>query len=390
MKVFCLGGAGKIAREAALDLVHFGEFEKVTIGDYDETAARKVAEWLDNPVVDWVKIDVTRVQETVKMLEPYDIVMDGTTISLNRFSTECIAKGNCHGINLNGFGEEYKFDDLFKANGKVMIPGFGMTPGTTNMMAVQACKKLDVIDAIRVSHGSFRPIAFSKSITETTTYEYDPNLPGRVVYEDGELKQVLPFARPRVIELPAPYPALEQYIIPHSETFTLSQWLKSTGRDAGLIEVRGSWPKPNMQLVRALYDWGFLKNEQIKVNGTEIGIMDCISNYLINSKKGQHTELYGYALHVEVEGEQQGKKIRKTLTHTHPASDGSVKGWEKLRSYTRCVGIPMSIGVILIAQGRINCGKGAVIPEHVFNPEDVFEELAKREIHVHEREEFIQ
>ena len=29
-------------------------------------------------------------------------------------------------------------------------------------------------------------LAFSASITETTTYEYDPALPGRVVFEDGE------------------------------------------------------------------------------------------------------------------------------------------------------------------------------------------------------------
>ncbi|MCG8307424.1 MAG: saccharopine dehydrogenase NADP-binding domain-containing protein [Cytophagales bacterium] len=387
MKVFCLGGAGKIAREAALDLVQFGNFEKITIGDYDENAAREVAEWLKNPVVDWVKIDITNTNEAVERMKPYDIVMDGTTISLNKQSTRCIAQANCHGINLNGFGEEYEYDEIFKANGKIMVPGFGMTPGTTNMMAVYACNRLDGLDAVRVSHGSFRPIAFSKSITETTTYEYDPELPGRVVYENGRLKQVPPFARPRIIELPPPYPALEQYIIPHSETFTLSKWLKNNGRDAGLIEVRGSWPEENMKLIKALYHWGFLKNEKITVNGSEAGIMDCIAQYLIHSEKGQKTQLYGYALHVEVEGSKDGRKKRYTLTHTHPSSDGSVEGWEGLRSYTRCVGIPMAIGVILIAAGKTKRITGAVIPEEVFMPEDIFNELAKRGIHINIEED---
>jgi hypothetical protein len=34
--------------------------------------------------------------------------MDGTTIALSDQSTACIAKAGCHGINLNGFGQEHK------------------------------------------------------------------------------------------------------------------------------------------------------------------------------------------------------------------------------------------------------------------------------------------
>jgi saccharopine dehydrogenase-like NADP-dependent oxidoreductase len=38
MKVLCLGGAGKICREAAYDLVEFSDFQTITIGDYNEKA----------------------------------------------------------------------------------------------------------------------------------------------------------------------------------------------------------------------------------------------------------------------------------------------------------------------------------------------------------------
>jgi lysine 6-dehydrogenase len=119
-KVFCLGGAGKIAREAALDLVQSEQFEKITIGDNNDKAACEVAEWLNNSVVDWVKIDINNTAEAVKLMKPYDIVMDGTTISLNRQSAKCIAQAGCHGINLNGFGEEYEYKELFKS--QVFIP----------------------------------------------------------------------------------------------------------------------------------------------------------------------------------------------------------------------------------------------------------------------------
>lgn len=382
MKVLCLGGAGKICREASLDLVQFSSFDEITIGEYEEAAGREVVQWLDDPRVDFKRVDVRNQASAVGIMQGYDIVMDGTTITLNGLSTACIAEAGCHGINLNGFGEEYQYDSIFKAKGRTHVPGFGMTPGITDMMARYAIDRLDTVDTVRISHGAFRPIAFSASITETTSYEYDPRLQSRVVYEDGEFIQVPPFARPLDVELPAPYGTHPQYIIPHAETKTVAAYLEVQGKRARLIEVRGTWPPKNMQLVRALYDWGILRNEKIKIAGAEIGIMDAVSAYLMQYSVGQETELYGYALHVEATGTKEGRQLRYLLTHTHPASDGSVAGWEKLRAYTRCVGIPMGIAAQIVARGRVKT-TGVVMPEFAFDPEEIFRELEKRQILIH-------
>ena len=382
MKVLCLGAAGKISRESTLDLVQYSDFEKITIGDYDEKAGREVAEWLDDPRVDFKKMDIHDREATVKAMKEYDMVMDGTTISLNDLSTSCIAEAGCHGINLNGFGSEYKYDELFKKYNRTFVPGFGMTPGVTNMMAKYAADQMESVATVRVSHGAYRPIAFSASITETTTTEYDPLFPGRTVYENGEFIQVPPFARPREIRLPEPYGTNPQYIIPHSETVTLAQYLAN--KNVKLIEVRGTWPPKNMALIKALYEWGFMHNPKVKVQGMEINIMDAVGAYLMQAPEGQTTDLYGYALHVEVVGTRNGERVKHTLWHTHPASDGSVEGWEKLRAYTRCVGIPMGIGATLIAKGKVGA-LGAVIPEVAFDPRDVFSELEKRKIMIHEK-----
>jgi len=120
------------------------------------------------------------------------------------------------------------------------------------------------------------------------------------------------------------------------------------------------------------------------VDGTHVGILDTIASYLLQSKEGQTTDLYGYALHVEVTGSREEKKYRHILTHTHPAADGSVKGWEKLRAYTRCVGIPMSIGAQMIARGQVQ-GSGVIAPELAFEPSAVFTELAERGIIIHKK-----
>jgi saccharopine dehydrogenase-like NADP-dependent oxidoreductase len=382
MKILCLGGAGRICREAILDLVEFSNFEQITVADVNEVEGRNVVVWLNDPRVDFAKLDVRDHAATVARMRGYDVVMDGTTIALNSLSTACIAEAGCHGINLNGFGEEDASDPVFRRHNKTCVPGFGMTPGTTQMMAMHAANQLDTVESVRVSHGAYRPIAFSASITETTRYEYDPNLPSRVVYEDGKFVQVPPFARPRNVELPPPYGTSPEYIIPHAETKTLAKNLAHKG--VRLIEVRGTWPQRNMQLISALCDWGFMRNDMVLVNGQQFGIMEAIAAYLMQSREGRETELYGYALHVEVVGTREGKSFRHTLWHTHPASDGSQPGWEKLRAYTRNVGIPMSIGAQMLACG-LTKKTGVITPEEAFEPQAVFAELQKRQILVHEK-----
>ncbi len=88
-----------------------------------------------------------------------------------------------------------------------------------------------------------------------------------------------------------------------------------------------------MQLVRALYDYGILRNDQVEINGKEIGIMDCIAKYLLQSKEGQETEIYGYALHVEVIGMKNNEKQRRVLyPYTPVILMDLIVGWEKLKS----------------------------------------------------------
>jgi len=292
-----------------------------------------------------------------------------------------MAEAGVHGINLNGLSNEWSFDQTFQDLGKTFVPGFGMTPGTTNLMAMRAANQLDSVEEVYVSHGAFRPIAFSAAITETTRMEYEPDLASRVVFEDGELVQVPPFARPKDVALPEPFGTHPQYIIPHPETLTLSRSL--AGRGVRLIEVRGTWPPKNMALLRALYDWGFLRNDTVDVGGAQVGVLDAIGAYLQQAEEGRETELYGYALHVEVVGTRDGRRVRHVLTNRHPPSDGSVEEWAGLRAYTKSVGIPMSIGAQLIAAGKAKA-VGAVAPETAFDPGEFFAELAKREIRIHE------
>lgn len=380
MKILCVGGAGAICREAVRDLAKTSDFDRITVADLNEAAVTALASELDDSRVDTRVLDVTDQDAATALMADYDIVMDGTPISMNDAVTQCMVKANVHGINLNGLSTEWSYDEAFKANGKTFVPGFGMTPGTTNLMAMQAADLLEEVDTVRISHGAFRPFAFSEGIAETTCVEYDPRLESRLVYQNGEFVQVPPFSRPLDVELPLPFGTHTQYVIPHPETRTLATSLADKG--VRLIEVRGTWPPKNMQLLRALYDWGFLRNDPIPVDGGELGIMDAVARHLCRSEEGTTTELYGYALHVEVTGRSMGRGYGHILTTTHPPSDGSEEGWEGLLAYTKCVGLPLSVGAQFIAAGKSKAA-GAVPPEQAFEPGEVFAALAERKIEVH-------
>ena len=382
MKIFCLGAAGRICREAVHDLVTHSEFEQIVLGDYDLSAAEEVKSRLNDRRLSAVKVDVRNVPETAALMRGFDVVMDGTRITLNGHSTEAIARAGCHGVNLNGFGAEDQWAHLFHEAGRAFVPGFGMTPGLTQMMAMRAAGEMDRVEEVFVSHGAFRPIAFSPAILETTVYEYAPDLPSRVVFENGRLLQVPPFSRPKKILLPEPFGETVQYIIPHSETLTLAKALEPKG--VRLIEVRGTWPAPNMSLLKGLHEYGILSNPKVRFKGAEAGLMSLIGDHLLACEAGRTTSLYGYALHVEVTGSRAGQRKRAVLTHTHPASDGSVPDWAGLRAYTRNVGIPLAIAAEYLARGRVK-KTGVLIPEEAFVPEEIFAELGQRSIFVHEQ-----
>jgi saccharopine dehydrogenase-like NADP-dependent oxidoreductase len=381
MKVFCLGGAGAITREAIRDLLDHLDVETVVIGDCDEQMGKEVVAWLDNPRVSFRKVSVEEGGLLAKLMSDFDLVMDGTPISVNSHSTALIAQARVHGINLNGMSDEWNHDQTFKTNKKTFVPGFGMTPGVTNLMALHAANQMDTVAEVFISHGSFRPIAFSRAIAETTVLEYDPELPSRIVFQDGKFRQLPPFCRPKLIKLPDPFGEQVQYIIPHPETLTLAKSLEH--KSVKLIEVRGTWPPQNMALLRALYDFGILRNPVVEVDGVEVGVLDAVVAHLLQSPEGTTTSLYGYALHVEVKGTKDGNTVSRVLTTTHPPSDGSVAEWKGLRAYTRSVAIPFSVGAQMILEGKARA-IGTVAPEQAFDPSEVFEQLGKRGVLIHE------
>jgi saccharopine dehydrogenase-like NADP-dependent oxidoreductase len=68
-----------------------------------------------------------------------------------------------------------------------------------------------------------------------------------------------------------------------------------------------------------------------------------------------------------------------TYHNDHPSQEE----WGGKRAYFKNVGIPLSIGVQMIARGQVD-RKGVLPPELAFSSQPFFDELARRGIQIHE------
>ena len=379
MNILCVGGAGQIGREAVIDLLEHSDFEKIVIGDVEEKNALKLIKQLGDKRLDFTTVDITDPEKSASIFRNFDVVFGSLPIKYDDLFVSAVVKAGVSGLDITGMGKTYfQYDGEAKNKDIIFVPGVGMTPGTTNVLARYICDQMDEVNEIYISHGAFRAIALSPGLSSTTFIEYDPDIPDRVIYENGKYIKVPPFHGEKLIELPEPFGVLPQYIIPHPECFTLPRYIKGVKR----IEVRGTWPSKNMHFVRALYDYGFLRNEKIKIEGIEIGALDFIMSYLSKVPEGKESDIWGYSLHVEVTGKRNGRKAKHIVTTASPS--GNLPGWEGARAYTRSVGIPLSIGAQLISKGRIK-EKGIVAPEGAFDPVEFIGELRKRGIRIFEK-----
>jgi len=381
MKVLVLGGAGAICSEATKDLSLTSNFSEIAIGEIDIKKAKALAAELNDSRVSIVEINVENTEKLINLMKDFDIIVNGLPFKYDEKVTEAAIVAKVNGLDVSGLQDLEKHNEEAKKAGIIYIPGVGATPGVTNLLAKYAANNLDEVYEIQISHAAYRSLAPSPGLLDTTLWEYDPTVKDRCYYENGKYIYVPPFSGGKIVEFPKPIGPQETYYIPHPELKTLPKSIKGVKK----IEVRGTWPPKTMRIIKALYDFGFYKDDFIKIKDSLIKRRDFlysyIREYLMQASEAKETEIWGYSLNVEVTGIKNKQFMKFKFVTSHPPMDK----WGGKSAYAKNVGIPLSIGAQMLAE-IIYKGtdlKGVLPPEQVFNPELFFIELAKRGIIIH-------
>ena len=380
MKALILGAVGEMCTPATKDLIKRKVFSDVTLADINVEKLMKLAKELKVSKEKVVKLDASDLKAIRRLMKGKKVVVNGLP---KPFALEVLKAALELKISSCDLGSPddrmIALDSKAKDLGVSYVAGMGATPGITNLMAKHAADALDEVDEIHVSFAAVRPFALSPALLDTILWEFEPELPTRTYYKDGEFFPVPPFTGERQIEFPYPIGRQKVYFVPHGETRSFPINL-----DAKRVYVRGTFTPKGMRLMRSLLEYGFYDTKPIRIQDLEISPKDIIIKTLLQMPEAQLKEdLYAYGLNVEVIGRKLSGRVKRTYWTTHP----SMAEWGIPYAYSNNVGLPLGICAQLIAEGKVQ--KGVNAPEVMLEPDVFFAELAKRGIYVHYKEESV-
>ena len=375
-RVFIMGAIGAMCIEATRDLIETSGFDEFLLADINEEKLKELEKELNDKRIHCLKIDASNTDVVAEAIKGYDFVMNGLPFGIAEPTVNACLKCKIPTILLDDFLAD-KYAGGYEKEGVLCAAGVGMTPGTTDLMARYAVDQCDSVDEIHVSWGSFRPIAISPGLILTTFWEMDPDEKDRAYYEDGKFYPQPPLQTSKTVEFEPPFGKLEVYYVPHPETINLSKLVPGVKK----VVTMGTWPPIEMELLKQLIDFGIFDKKTVEHKGQELNTLEIVGDILYQLPRGQHTALWGYALHIEVIGKRGEKDVKHILTTSHPYFEK----WGNTRAYAKCVAIPLSIGTQLILKGRTRISKGYHCAYELFYPGEFFDELKKRGIEVHEK-----
>ncbi len=84
-----------------------------------------------------------------------------------------------------------------------------------------------------------------------------------------------------------------------------------------------------MELLKQLIDFGVFEKQEIFHKGGEVKVLDIVGDLLHQLRRGTKTQLWGYALNVEIIGKREDKNVKYVLKTSHP----EFKKWGGERAY---------------------------------------------------------
>ncbi len=379
MKAVILGCVGAMGIHASAELIASRRFDQVIVADTDAAKARQMAQvWglAESAVVALDASDGDALRNL--MAGAPDVVVNALPMRFTLGVAEAVIATGARAIDLSDISPNLRaLHERAQANGAIYVSGCGSSSGLTNMLAKHGSRGMAEIEAVEISFASFRSIALSPASVDGVFWEFGSQVP-RGYFADGAYHPVSLWDGAKVVDFPEPIGRQTVFIVPQSETHTLPRTL-----GAKRVTVRGTFTPKAMRLMQALTSYGIFEPEPVVVNGSPIARRELIKQYLVQVPEANQEPVWGYALHVEVTGIQDGRRLRRTLWTTHPSA--AEPGWSGPDAWAKCVALPLAVGALLLAAGEYS-GTGVDAPE-MFLPSDRFlAELAARGLRVHETE----
>ncbi len=151
LRVVVIGGAGQMGRHTVRALATYDEIERIDIADLDIDRASKLAREV-GPKAFAVQANATDRDDLERVFRDVDVVLNtmGPFARFGRLILETALEMGCNYLDIDddweATVEAFELDGLAADRNLTAVIGLGMSPGITNLLAVEAGKRLDIVD----------------------------------------------------------------------------------------------------------------------------------------------------------------------------------------------------------------------------------------------------
>ena len=301
-RILVLGGSGEMGSAAVADLVERTDHE-VTVGDIRPDAAASVLRRLGAPER-VVRVDVDDPASLAAALAGTEVVLNATYMRQVVAVTDAAIAAGVHLVDLGAYYPETsqqldRHEAALRAGCRI-VPGCGVAPGLTNILARLGADRLDRVDAVRMYSYITHPMWTSPGIVVT---RFDASTGTSVVWQDGTFVERPSFGDEERFTFPEPYGEQEVHLVPHPEPVTLPRSI-----DVATVVFKVGYPADETRRIRVLLELGFDRETPFVLDGTSISPRRFAASY-VGSRGIAPDDRSANVKHVRVEGSRDGRPV---------------------------------------------------------------------------------
>ncbi len=370
-RILVLGGAGEMGSVAVADLSAHTDHE-VTVGDVRPAAATDLLRRLGAPER-VVAVDVESPASLAAALDGNDVVLNATYMRHNVRVTDAAITAGIHLVDLGSYHVETlaQLDRHAAAEraGCRIVPGCGVAPGLTNILARLGADRLDRVDSIRIYSYITHPLWTSPGIVVT---RFDASTGTSLVLDDGTLVERPSFADVETIAFPEPYGDQEVHLVPHPEPVTLPRVI-----DVRNVVFKVGYPPDETRRIEVLLELGFDRDEPFEVDGVNISPRRFASAFV--GRRG-------------IGSDDRSANVKQVLVEGWRADERVTFVYDfAIEETGRSASATITGTVAAIAADAVSRGgpPGVQPPEAAFDPRAFVAELARRRLVIDEHERIV-
>lgn len=379
MKIGVLG-SGLMGKETARDLVLSEGVTEVGIADIDLERAQKVVDQLNSPKITAYRVDASNPEELENYMKKFDVIVNALFYSFNEIVAKTAIKVGVNSVDLGGHighitDRVLELKDQAKEAGVTIIPDLGVAPGMINILSGYGASKLDKVKSIKLYVGGIPlrpepPLEYYHVFSMEGLFDHytDPSL----IIRNGMKQEVPSLSEVEEIHF-SKFGPLEAF---HTSGGTST--LSITYPELETLEYKTIRYKGHAEKFKLLVDLNLTRKDyEVEVNGQKVNPREVLLKVLDPIVElGDKDDVV--LLKVYVSGDKDGKET------TYEYEMVTYKDRElNVTAMARSTAFTISVVAQMIGKGLIN-EKGVYPPEQIVPGKEYIEEMAKRNVIIHE------